>query len=89
MNEDFVFSLTFSTLSLMLLFGSNRTVSLGVFLLTVCCSFAVTNLICPTLAQTLRDASDSEDNGKSVPFMDTLQHTWNLLRVKVLTFGLV
>ena len=89
MNEDFVFSLTFSTLSLMLLFGSSRTVSLGVFLLTVCCSLAVTNLICPTLMQTLREVSDNEDNGKSVPFMDTLQHTWNLMRVKVLTLGLV
>lgn len=84
-----MFSLTFSALSLMLLFGSSRTVSLGVFLLTVCCSLAVTNLICPTLMQTLRDVSDNENNANSAPFMDTLQHTFNLLRVKVLTFGLV
>ena len=78
MNEEFVFSLVFSVLSLLLLFGTSRTVSLGVFLLTLCCSVAVTNLMCPTLVQTLRDTNTHNSKVSSV--VDTLQQTWHFLR---------
>lgn len=78
MNEEFVFSLVFSALSLLLLFGTSRTVSLGVFLLTLCCSVAVTNLMCPTLVQTLRDTNTHSSKVSSV--VDTLQQTWHFLR---------
>lgn len=78
MNEEFVFSLVFSVLSLLLLFGTSRTVSLGVFLLTLCCSLAVTNLMCPTLVQTLRDTNTHTSKVSSV--VDTLQQTWHYLR---------
>jgi hypothetical protein len=82
MNEEFVFSLVFSVLSLLLLFGTSRTVSLGVFLLTLCCSLAVTNLMCPTLVQTLRDTNTQ--NSKVSSLVDTLQQTWHYLRSSML-----
>ena len=46
-DENFVFSLVFFLFSYKLLFWSQRNISIGVLLLTVCCALSATQLMFP------------------------------------------
>ena len=55
-DEHFLFSLFFFLFSYKLLFWSERNVSIGVLILTICCAFSLTNLIRPDTYQHLLDS---------------------------------
>ena len=83
-----MFSVIFTVLSLTLLFGSSRTVSLGVFVMTVCCALAMTNMMCPTVGQWVRNVDvDQMHNGTTV--LNLAKKGWMALRVKAITLGIL
>lgn len=55
-DEHFLFSLFFFLFSYKLLFWSERNVSIGVLILTICSAFSLTNLIRPDTYQHLLDS---------------------------------
>lgn len=55
-DEHFLFSLFFFLFSYKLLFWSERNVSIGVLILTICSAFSLTNLFRPDTYQHLLDS---------------------------------
>lgn len=82
-DEHFLFSLFFFLFSYKLLFWSERNVSIGVLILTICSAFSLTNLVRPDTYQHLLDSLSQkvqETTARQPDLNNLLAYGVNLIR---------
>ena len=75
-DESFYFCLFFSLFSYKLLFWSDRNVSVGAIVLTVCCALSLTKLIIPNAHHTFYEQCAQTFNSTTEKIQPLWERSW-------------